>query len=312
MSNAMPETQIWKVDSRFRAYPDFMNCEITSGVTAYPEGALDLEIKLWNLAVEKKKEQMKDQGIELKLEDVEGRKALWGRREGKDDFAMIMVPGSVYRLAEFDAERQVLMVERAIYSEIEALKDPGYRKLFSDAGLPLPNGPIAPALYILTLDGYVVATKRGKGTNKFPGAIYTIGGDIDDPSLTVGEHLLKKEAIEEFKRFGGLSQQPIALGITFDKVLKKHDIPVITTYNTVFDKIQKGKKYLPDIDSITKISARKDELSDYLVQSFLGSLDSSDERWIGRPVPSCHVGLFMVGEHLYGKEWAGEVLRKIS
>lgn len=308
----MAETKIWKIEQEFKAFPDFVTCEVVRGVTLYPKGAEELETSLWNAAVERKKQVLAQEGLELKVEDIEGRKALWVKDSKDEDFSMAMVPGFQYRLAGFDAKDQVLKLERVIYSEIEALKTEEYRNLFENEGLPLPKGPLAPVLYIITLDGYIVGTLRGKATNKYPEGIWGVGGDIDDPSLTIGEHIAIREAREEFKRFGGLSQQPLALGIVYDGVLKKHDLPIITTYNAVYRGIKKGKKYLADVESVTPISVRGEELSSWLLENYTNSLNPADNIWRKKPTPACHGGLFLVGKHLYGEDWAQEVLQKLS
>lgn len=185
---ATQSTVNWSVVKEFKTFPNFMGCQVVEDHTQYPNGATELEIEIWNTAVDAKEAQLKSEGLQTRVQDVLGRKGLKAKKPGDTGFRMAMYPGDQFRLAEYDADRQVLQVEKTLFSEIEALKSPEYRQLFENAGLPLPHGPIAPVLYIVTMDGYVAATVRGTGTNKYPGGIWGVGGDIDDPSLTVGEH----------------------------------------------------------------------------------------------------------------------------
>lgn len=307
----MDQTTLWCVEQEFKALPQYMRCKVVRKRTQYPHGAQELEIALWNATVDRKIELIKDSGLELSLREMEGRKALWGRAKEENDFKMVMVPGFQYRLIEFHAQQMVLDIERVIYSEIEALKSHDYKELFEKAGLPLPHGPIAPALYAATIDGYVIGTVRGIATNKNPGGIWVIGGDIDEPNLTIGDHIFKREAQEELQGTGSLSHHYIALGIIFDRVLHKHDIVVLASYTTPFNRFKKGDKFLPDVASITRISLREEELERYIVDNYLDSLDPSDKRWVGRPVSACNSGLYVVGKHLYGEEWAERVLQQL-
>jgi len=310
----MIQSETWGIVREFKTVPDFIKCNVVQNATKYPAGAEVMEKKIWDEAVKLKKEDLKrkDPNLELRLTVENERESLWGRYEHNSDFTPIMVPGHQYRFVDFHADGSVLDVERVIYSEIEALKSKEYRNLFGSSGLPLPDGPLAPVLYIATMDGYIAATVRGEGTNKYPGAIWGVGGDIDDPTLTIGEHVTMSEAKEELSRSGGLSQQSHTLGIVFDRVLRKHDMPILTTYGAIFRGIKKGKKYLADVETITPISLREEELADYIMQNHIDSTDPSDMRWVGRPTPPCIGGLFLIGKHLYGDAWSEKVMNEIS
>lgn len=307
----MYETTNWKIEKEFITSANIIRCKVVRDITKYPKDAKDIETKLWNLAFDKKLEELHREGLKLRINEMEGHGCLWAKKPTDENYTEVMVPNYQYRFINYCLEDQIIELERTAYSEIEALKSKEYRQLFEKEGLPIPHGPLAPALYIKTADGYIAATKRGKGTNKYPGGIYGMGGDIDDPDLTIGEHTIKREAIEELKRFGGLSQQPMALGIVFDKVLRKHDIPIITGCDCAYKMIKKGEKYLADIDSIIQIPMREKELADYILKNFVNNLDHSDRIWIDKPIPACSAGLFLLGKYVYGNDWAQEVIKQL-
>jgi hypothetical protein len=302
----MQETSNWGIERRFEVSPYDIDCSVVEGVTKYPDGAEELEKEIWNQAVNRKKTLLEKESPELVLSvhEIKGRKELYETRHGH---RMIMVPGAQYRYAGFEEGNRVLQVERTLYSEVEALKSPEYRKMFEREGLPLPHGTIAPVLFAMTTDGKIVATVRGKGTNKYPGAIWGVGGDVDNPDITIGEHLMGKEVAEELNilenSFGVLTQ-----GITWDGVLQKHDLPAIAIFNGDFASIKKSDHYLPDVESVTSIPADRDELAQYIIDNFVDTLDPADENWIGRPSPPCSADLFLIGEQIYREKWAEEVL----
>jgi hypothetical protein len=307
------ETPTWRVEQGFLVDARLILCQDVHGVTKYPPGAKEIEIALWNAAVEKKKATLEAEGkLELKLESIEGRHALYARAPGDTPYKQAMVPGYQYRFVEFDPRDLILSVERVIYSELEALKNEQYRTLFEQANLPLPYGPIAPALIILTADGYIAASKRGNATNKYPGAIWGFGGDIDNPTITVGDHLERVEKKEELSSFRGISPQYYSLGLIYDKVLRKHDMPVMAQYPVPFSTMKKGDKFLPDVESILPISNRIDDLENYLTSEPVISMQADDKAWVGRPTPPWSADLFLLGKYLYKEGWAERVLKELN
>lgn len=313
---ATQETVNWSVTSEFQADPNNMKVLTSPGHTRYPKGAKELEIELWNRAAEIKIADLKEKGLELQIKNVRGRKGVKARQNPGESFRMVMYPGTLCRYVDFYDTS--LVVEQTLFSEGVALQSPEYRRLFEDADLPVPHGPIAPVLYITTRDGYIAATVRGEDTPKYPGGIWGVGGDLDDPLIgmsmsdsIIGKHL-SREAKEELENSEALSTNPIALGIVWDKALRKHDLIVLSSYPAPFSSIKKGNGYLPDVASITEIPIREEELADFLISKHVSTVDPSDQMWVGRPTPPCSAGLYLIGKHLYGREWAEIVLDNIE
>lgn len=311
-NTATQATVNWSITSEFQADPNNMKVLTSPGHTKYPKGAKELETELWNQTAEKKIADLQEKGLELQIKDVRGRKGVKARQNPGESFRRVMYPGTQYRYVNFYDTS--LVVEQTLFSEGVALQSPEYRRLFEDAGLPVPHGPIAPVLYITTRDGYIAATVRGEDTPKYPGGIWGVGGDLDDPLIgrsmsdsIIGKHL-SREAKEELENSEALSTNPIALGIVWDKCLRKHDLVVLSEYPTPFSGIKKGNGYLPDVASMTKIPIREEELADFLVSKHVSTVDPNDQRWVGRPTPPCSAGLYLIGKHLYGREWAEIVL----
>jgi hypothetical protein len=317
VSSFLPiSTSTWTLQERFLAVPNLIICE-TGIATSYPEGAPELETGLWNEAVLKKKQALEAEGrLELQLKEEKGddghmRYGLYARKPGDAAFKGNMVAGYQYRFVEFNAKDQVLTVEKVIYSEIEALKNRTYRELFEQNNMKLPFGPIAPVLAIITADGYIVSSIRGTSTNKYPGAIWGFGGDIDNPNITVGDHIEKVEKKEELTSFRGINPQYLALGLVFDKVLMKHDMPILAQYPVPFSMITKGDKYLPDVENVTPISARREDLERFIVENYVDTLLPDSPAWIGHPSAPWSGDLFRVGQFLYGDSWSQNVLDKL-
>jgi hypothetical protein len=317
VSSFLPiSTSTWTLQERFLAVPNLIICE-TGVATTYPEGAAELEVDLWNKAVLKKKQALEEEGkLELQLKEEKGsdsrtRYGLYARKPGDAAFKGSMVAGTQYRFLEFNAKDQVLTVEKVIFSEIEAIKSDEYRALFKDKGLPLPIGPIAPVLAIITADGYLACSVRGSSTPKYPGAIWGFGGDIDNPNITVGDHIEKVEKKEELASFRGISPQYLALGLVFDRVLMKHDMPILAQYPVPFSMITKGDKYLPDVENVTPISARTEDLERFIVDNYVDTLLPDSPAWIRKPNAGWSGDLFRVGQFLYGDSWAQNVLDKL-
>ncbi len=309
-------TSTWTLQERFLTVPNLIVCE-TGIATAYPKGAVDLEIDSWNGAVLKKKNMLEAEGkLELQLREEKDdlghmRYGLYARKPGDAAFKGNMTAGYQYRFVEFNPRDQVLTVEKVIYSEIEALKNPDYRKLFEEKEMRLPFGPIAPALAIITADGYIVSSIRGTSTNKYPGAVWGFGGDIDNPNITIGDHIEKVEKKEELSSFRGISPQYLALGLVFDHVLMKHDMPILAQYPVPFSMITKGEKYLPDVESVKAISSRRDDLGEFITDNYVDTQLPDSPKWVGKPNAAWSGDLFRVGQFLYGDSWAEGVLEKL-
>jgi len=295
--------------------PNLLCPRLVEGVTKYPAGAKEAAIELWNSAVIRKAKALKA-GSKLDVvvrEGVGGRLGLWARPVGQGDFKMTMVsdPGKPqYRFIAFAGD--VIDVEPVEFLEVEATKDPSYVRMFTDANLPVPVGPLAPVLYLITPDG-ILCTVRGRGTNKYPGGIWGVGGDIDDLRISVGEHLHKREDREEIELpVGAVIENVNAISLVCDNVLWKHDLVVVASTSARFGDIRKGSTYLPDVESVTCIPVGERQLGRLIVDSYIHRTTAADDSfWIGRPTPACSGGLLSVGKHLYGPGWLSEAMSRL-
>src|SRR3989338_3009657 len=103
------------------------------------------------------------------------------------------------------------------FSEVEARKSREYVDLFErgPGGRRAPYGPIAHALLIRTADKKIVGNARGDLTPLYPGGVWAIGGNLDDPKLNLAEFLERKEVSEELQDYatGGFDRKTTVLGI---------------------------------------------------------------------------------------------------
>ncbi|MFH1364240.1 MAG: hypothetical protein ABIH52_01160 [Candidatus Aenigmatarchaeota archaeon] len=295
-------TLIWDVEPFDEPIPASSLHFETTGGTTYPDGAEECEIRFWNDSVDTKQDVLDGEGKETQIRDGEGgRKELWAKNPGDAEFRMSMVPGVQYRYINMSGD--TIYIERVLFSQSLALQSEEYRSLFTKAGIELPLGTLAPVLYIITPEG-IVATVRGSGTPKYPGGIWGVGGDVDNPSITLAQHLKNKELKEELVVPAGINDM-ITLGLVFDKALMKHDIVVVAKTESHFSEIKKGDGYLPDVESVMYISL--DGLSSFLIHNFVPIPDATNKCWIGKPTPACSGGLFLVGSHINGPVWQDRV-----
>jgi len=222
-----------------------------------------------------------------------------------------MTPGVQYRFVDINPLEGVLSLEQTLYSEVEALKFKDYRDIFREQGLPVPYGPIAPVLLITTFNGWLLASERSTDTNKFPGSEWGFGGDVDNPSKNIGEHLVFVEKRQELHSKKGEATYE-TVGIIFDEVLHKHDLVVHATYREGPNNIKKGDRLLPDVANINIHSVREDDLANYLVDSYVHSLDHANQAWIGKPSSAFSADILLFGWQKYGSLWADAVMDKIN
>lgn len=319
LNNFLPvSSTIWTIEQQLRMPPSKMYCDEVFDATQYPEGAREIEINSWNDAIENKKSALDaDEELETKIMKDSERWMLVGKRPEDDGFKKLMFAGTQYRLISFNAtgpEGATMKLEKVHYTEIEALKEPEYRQLFEDAELELPIGPIAPCLMIVSLDGYLALSVRGESTNKYPGALWGFGGDIDNLELspTVGDHIVRVEQKEELSSFRGVAYpQYTALGIVFDHVLKKHDIPIITQFPLPYEGITKKGELLPDVKDVTHLKVDKDLIAQTILDQYVDTADADDKRWIGRPSAALNANLLLFGQYAFGLGWGEEVLNNL-
>ena len=303
------ETSNWSVEYIFNHPLENFRLAV-AGETVRPEGAEKMEIALWNDAVLKKKKVLEDAGLTTQLSEQGFRHSLLAKKPEQEKFGPAMVPGTQYRLVRVNGD--TLVVEPVVFSELFALQDRGFRELYEKAGLVLPHGPLAVVVYIQTgwhMDtrSILLGTVRGKGTPKYPGGIWGVGGDLDTPVITLEEFLVTRELREELVVPGGVTDYT-AIGLMFDKVLRKHDLVVWARTASPFEEIRKGEVYLADVDSITALPTGKVRLASFLVHHFFPTADPNDPQWVGRPTAACSGGLFAYGAMTYGEEWAKDVL----
>ncbi|MFH1977795.1 MAG: hypothetical protein ABIJ92_00525 [Candidatus Aenigmatarchaeota archaeon] len=279
-------------------------------VTRYPKLATPYEISIWNGMVLAKFEALTAEGeilLDFRPFEEEHHHGLWGRKTTTDSWTPIMYPGIQYRMTNWPLNSTTINVEKMLFSEVMATQRPEYRKLFTRENMSLPQGPLAPVLWLKCPDGFVL-TRRGSGTPMYPGACWGIGGNVDSDTVkgTVQDHIFH-ELHDETDITDALRNMRI-LGVVFDKVLWKHDLVVSADTDIPFSDMGPGKRYLPDVSRLALIPGRAEILMNAIRESHLNSLDPDDPRWRRKLTPPAIGGLTLVGNYLYGGGWLHTVM----
>lgn len=77
---------------------------------------------------------------------------------------------------KFDGDKFRVPVFPISYTVMVAAKNRLYGDSFENEGLPLPKGGVGVSVFIVTVDNFVVLTRRGIETPAYPGRLYAPGG----------------------------------------------------------------------------------------------------------------------------------------